>query len=81
MIGTQSPSTSVSGWVVTLQPNYLEAMKAAFPELVAGQGGKAFPAPLSFDNANPDLFSVGKQNNARQVLNDLLSGFISTGVK
>ena len=35
MIGTQSPSTSINGWVVTLQPNYLEAMKSAFPELVA----------------------------------------------
>jgi len=81
MIGTQSPSEKISGWVVTLQPNYLEAMKAAFPDLVAGQGGKAFPAPLSFNNANPELFSAGKQNNARQVLNDLLGGFISTGEK
>jgi hypothetical protein len=81
MIGTQTPAKTVSGWAVTLQPNYLEAMKAAFPDLVAGQGGKAFPAPLSFNDANTDLFSVGKQNNARQVLSDLLGGFISTGVK
>ncbi len=81
MIGTQTPTKDVPGWVVTLQPNYLEAMKAAFPELLAGQGGKAFPAPLSFTNANPDLFSVGKQAIARKVLDDLLAGFISTGVK
>jgi hypothetical protein len=81
MIGTQTPAKTVSGWAVTLQPNYLEAMKAAFPDLVAGKGGKAFPAPLSFNDANTDLFSVGKQNNAHQVLTDLLGGFISTGVK
>jgi hypothetical protein len=81
MIGTQTPSKKVSGWVVTLQPNYLEAMKAAFPDLVAGQGGKAFPAPLSFNEANTDLFGLGKQNNARQVLDDLLKGFISTEIK
>jgi hypothetical protein len=81
MIGTQTPTKDVPGWVVTLQPNYLEAMKAAFPDLLAGQGGKAFPAPLAFTNANPDLFGVGKQNNARKVLDDLLAGFISSGVK
>jgi hypothetical protein len=81
MIGTQTPTKDIPGWVVTLQPNYLEAMKAAFPDLLAGQGGKAFPAPLSFNNANPDLFGAGKQDNARKVLDDLLAGFISDGVK
>jgi len=81
MIGTQAPTKDIPGWVVTLQPNYLEAMKAAFPDLSAGQGGKAFPAPLSFTNANPDLFSPGKQLNAHKVLDDLMAGFISDGVK
>jgi hypothetical protein len=56
-------------------------MKAAVPALVAGQGGKEFPAPLSFDDANTDLFGLGKQNNARQVLDDLVQGFISDGTK
>jgi hypothetical protein len=81
MIGTQSPTKNFNVWVVTLQPNYLEAMKAAFPDLVAGQGGKAFPAPLSFTNANPDLFSPGKQASAHKILDDLMGGFISDGVK
>ncbi len=79
-IGTQTPMEDVNGWVVTLQPNYLEAMKLAFPSLVTGQGGQVFPAPLSFTNANLDLFSPGKQDNAQRVLNDLLNGTISTGV-
>ena len=81
MIGTQSPTKSVNGWVVTLEPNYLEAMKTAFPELVAGKGGQEFPAPLSFDDANTNLFSIGKQNNARQILDNLLQGSISTQTK
>ena len=81
MIGTQSPTKPVNGWVVTLEPNFLEAMKTAFPDLVAGQGGKEFPAPLSFDDANISLLSIGKQNNARQVLNNLLAGFINTQPK
>lgn len=81
MIGTQTPSKNISGWVVSLQPDYLEAMKAAFPALVAGQGGQAFPAPLALSNANPDLFSSGKQLDTHKVLEDVLGGFISTGVK
>lgn len=81
MIGTQSPKKRASGWVVTLQPDYPEALKTAFPALAAGQGGQTFPAPLSFTDINPDLFSPGKQENARRVLNDLLAGYIDTGVK
>lgn len=81
MIGTQSPTKKVNGWVVTLQPNYLEAMQAAFPHLIAGEGGQAFPAPLSFNDVNATLFSPGKQTLSRQVLDDLLGGFISTELK
>jgi hypothetical protein len=81
MIGTQAPTKALTRWVVTLQPNYLEALQAAFPDLVAGQGGKAFPAPLSFSDANPGLFGLGKQNNARDVLTNVLDGLISTSIK
>jgi hypothetical protein len=80
MLGTQTPTKAVNGWIVTLQPDYLKAMQAAFPDLAAGQGGKDFPAPLSFTDANPDLFTAGKQNNAQKVLDDLVNGFISSGV-
>jgi len=81
MIGTQTPLKKVPGWVVTLQPDYLEALKSAFSELAAGQGGRTFPAPLSFTDANPELFGPGKQANARGVLEALLLGYIDTGVK
>lgn len=81
MIGTQTPAKKVNGWVVTLQPDYLESLKTAFPELAAGNGGRAFPAPLSFTDANPELFSPGKQMDARRVLDDLLRGYIDTGAQ
>ncbi len=81
MIGTQTPTKKVNGWVVTLQPDYLEALKSAFPQLAAGQGGRAFSAPLSFTDANPELFSPGKQMDARRVLDDLLRGYIDTGAQ
>jgi hypothetical protein len=81
MIGTQSPAKIPGGWVLTLQPDYLSALKTAWPDLIAGKGGKAFPAPLAFTDINADLFSLGKQRIAQQTLNDLLSGLISTDVK
>ncbi len=81
MIGTQSPAKNIGGWVVTLQPDYLAAVKAAWPELIAGKGGKAFPAPLSFTDINTDLFTIGKQELAQKTLNDLMAGLISTDVK
>lgn len=81
MIGTQSPAKKVNGWVVTLQPDYLAALKSAFPELAAGQGGRAFSAPLSFSDINPELFSPGKQMDARRVLDDVLRGYIDTGAQ
>lgn len=81
MIGTQSPARKVTGWVVTLQPDYLAALRMAFPELVAGNGGRTFSAPLSFSDINPELFTPGKQADARRVLDDVLGGYIDTGAE
>jgi hypothetical protein len=78
MIGTESPAKRYPGWVVTLQPNYLEAIKPAFLELVAGQGGKSFPSPMRLTDANEDVFGAGKQRLAQETLQNLLGGFIST---
>jgi hypothetical protein len=80
VIGTQTPAKTYSNWVATLQPDYLAALKSAWPELAAGQGGKAFPAPLAFTDVNPDLFSPGKQGLAQKTLNDLFAGLISTKI-
>lgn len=81
MIGAESPTKKPDGWVLTLQSDYIASLKTAWPDLVAGKGGQAFPAPLSFTDINPDLFSPGKQLIAQKTLDDLLAGFISTSVK
>jgi hypothetical protein len=81
MIGTQTPAGNVPGWVVTIKPDYLEAMKLTFPDLIAGNGGKTYQSPLSFKDANPNLFGEGKQAYVRGVLNNVLSGALSTTIK
>lgn len=80
MIGTKSPLKKPGVWVVTLQPDYLAALKGALPDLLAGKGGQAFSAPLSFTDVNPDLFTPGKQLIAQKVLDDVLAGRIATDV-
>ncbi len=81
MIGTQTPAKKPATWAVTLQPVYIDAVRAVWPELVAGNGGKIFAAPLSFSDVNEDLFSPGKQIDARRILKDVLDGLIFTGVQ
>ena len=78
IIGTKSPTKLPGTWVVTWQANYLDALKKAWPDIVAGKGGVSFPAPLAFTDINPDLFPPGKQLLAQKILDDLLADRIST---
>ncbi|GAB4401046.1 MAG: hypothetical protein OHK0031_19390 [Anaerolineales bacterium] len=80
-IGAQTPAKAYPNWVVTLQPNYLDALKSVWPQLLTGQGGQNFAAPLTFTDINEEIFTPGKQNLAAQTLRDLNDGFISTGVQ
>jgi hypothetical protein len=80
MIGSESPHKPLSGWVVTLQPDYLKATIAAWPSLLAGEGGRTFPAPLNLTDINEELFSIGKQRLAEETLQAMFDGYISTGI-
>jgi len=76
MIGTKTPHKPLNAWVVTLQPNYLEAMISAWPSLLEGKGGQTFPAPLTFTDINEELFSEGKQRLAKEVMQQMFEGYI-----
>lgn len=64
-------------WAASLTPDTIGAIQAAWPNLVAGQGGQAVQSPLTITNADPNLLSPAKQAEAEQVLADLLAGRIS----
>lgn len=76
MIGTKTPHKPLNAWVVTLQPNYLEATISAWPSLLEGKGGQTFPAPLTFTDINEELFSPGKQRLAEEVMRQMFEGYI-----
>lgn len=79
-LGAFAPNEAYESWVVSIQPDEIRAIQAAWPDLVAGNGGLSVPAPLVLKNANPDLLGLGKQRHVQEILADVLAGYISTGV-
>lgn len=78
LVGTQSPIPEVkAAWAATLSFDPLPAIQKMWPDLVAGKGGQAANASLSWTDVNPDIFTVGKQRLAKEALDGLLDGTIS----
>lgn len=77
LIGVSAPDPLPAGWVVTLQADVIKAIQAAWPNLVAGQGGVNVSSPLGFADIDPTVLTPGKQQLAEQVLAELLAGRIS----
>jgi hypothetical protein len=64
-------------WAASLSPDTTGAIRAAWPNLVNGQGGQPVQSPIAFTDVDPNLLSPGKQAQAEQILADLLAGRIS----
>ena len=79
MIGTVSPEQRPAGWVMTIQPDVIQAIKNAWPALVSGQGGVTVQSPLGLADVDPNLLSPGKQRLVEQTLSDLQAGLINIG--
>ncbi|RPJ28783.1 MAG: hypothetical protein EHM33_03305 [Chloroflexi bacterium] len=78
MIGTISPEQRPAGWVMTIQPDVIQAIKNAWPGLTSGQGGITVQSPLGLADVDAGLLSPGKQRLVEQVLSDLQAGLINT---
>lgn len=65
-------------WAGSMSPDIIGAIQAAWPNLIAGQGGQAIQSPLRLSDVDPNLLPPGKQAQAEQVLTELLAGRIST---
>jgi len=82
LIGENIPSEALRAqWVVSLRPaETLPVVLELLPDLLNGEAGVKVAMTLTFVDANPDLFSPGRQRLAKETLDDLLAGFIDTGV-
>lgn len=77
MIGTVSPEQRPAGWIMTIQPDVIKAIQAAWPQLIAGQGGLTVQSPLGLGDIDPSLLSPGKQRDVQMTLDKLQAGLIA----
>jgi hypothetical protein len=64
-------------WAASITPDTIGAIEAAWPSLIAGQGGQTVQSPLTITDVDASLLSPAKQAQAEQVLSELLAGRIS----
>ena len=77
LIGTATPDERPGGWVMTIQPDVIQAIQNAWSQLVAGQGGVTVQSPLGLSDVDPNLLSPGKQKDAQDMLDKLQQGLIN----
>jgi hypothetical protein len=77
MIGTTSPEQIPAGWIMTIQPDTIQAIQSAWPSLLSGQGGLTVQSPLGLSDIDPILLSPGKQLDVQNTLDKLQKGLIA----
>jgi len=75
-----TPTQILGNWVATIQPDVVAAIELAWADLAAGVGGKSVTSPLVITHVNEEHLPPGKLQNAQEVLNQLQTGQIATGV-
>ena len=81
LIGTVPPPPGLRDqWIATIGGDIISPIQAIWPDLIADQGGASLPALLTVTHINPDLFSPGRQRLVDNLIVELSSGFIDTGV-
>lgn len=77
MIGTTSPEQIPAGWIMTIQPDTIQAIRSAWSSLIAGQGGLTVQSPLGLSDIDPGILSPGKQQDVQETLDKLQKGLIA----
>ncbi len=81
IIGNQPPPQSAQNrWVASIGVDFAEALRTAWPELIAGMPVGQLSARPEIYAANSDLLSPGRQMAVEAILPDLQTGYIDTGV-
>jgi hypothetical protein len=78
VIGPSTPEPRPAGWVMTIQPDVIKAIQAAWPQLVGGQGGITVQSPLGLSDVDSTILTPGKQRLVQDTLDELQAGRINT---
>ena len=74
------PPGSQERWVASIGVDYPAALRAAWPELIAGQAVGQLAVQPVISSPNPEIFSPGRQLAVQEILPDLQEGYIDTGI-
>jgi hypothetical protein len=81
IIGGATPPASLTGdWVASIRLDVSAAVRQAWPRLSAGEEAVNLNVPIAITDQNLALLSAGRQRIVQSLLDDLLAGFIDTGV-
>ncbi|MEA2007547.1 MAG: hypothetical protein U9O54_00325, partial [Chloroflexota bacterium] len=75
---TEIPEIIRDQWVVSLRFDLMRTVQGYWPDFIAGADGDAIQVPLTLENPNPALFSLGRQRMAEEMLEEILAGYIET---
>jgi hypothetical protein len=76
-IGDTTPNPRPVYYVASLRPDPSKSIETAWADLIAGRAGIIYQPPFSLVDIDPNLLTPGKQQQAEQVLAELLAGRIS----
>jgi hypothetical protein len=78
--GASPPAPLAASWIASLRLDVATAVRQIWPRLLAGEQALSMDVPLAITDTNTALFSVGRQRLVQKLLDDLLTGFVDTGV-
>lgn len=80
VISDLPPKKITGNLVATIQPDVIHAIESAWPQLLAGTGGVNIVSPLVLENINAEHLDLGKAQDAQDLLAQLQTGQVQTGV-
>jgi hypothetical protein len=79
--GFSPPPGTKQNWIATVNVDPLPIIMESVRLALNGDVDPSYTPVITFEHANTELFSSGRQNLAKQVMEDLLAGYIDSGAE
>jgi hypothetical protein len=77
VVSDRTPDVIRDNWVGTITIDPIPALKALWPDVVAGMPGKQVPAAIRLTNRDPELLSDGRYRLFEEMAADIQAGLVS----
>ena len=75
--GVTPPQEARPRWAATVRDDVVSPMRALWPDMLAGKGGRILPVSILLEDDNPAFFSTGKKNLVQSVIQKMDQGLIN----